>query len=46
VLFYARYKIDCFLPIHIYDLSGSKPIVVFLGGGRELRKKVSWGKNT
>ena len=33
-LFNAHYDTHCFLPIHIYDVSSGKPVVVFLREGK------------
>ena len=33
-LFNARYETHCLLPIHIYDVSSGKPVVVFLREGK------------
>jgi len=33
-LFHAHYDTRCFLPIHVYDVSSGKPVVVFLREGK------------
>ncbi|WP_395661773.1 transposase [Aestuariivirga sp.] len=38
-LFNAHYDTHCFLPIHVYDVSSGKPVMVFLREGNTPSRK-------